>query len=85
MEDLIIPKRGLAKKRRNNILCISRFFSDKAQTEKVGSPIFYSFKVGPNEKVPGFNFSNCILTTSSTEKLLTKSEEHSFSIGRQTS
>ena len=40
MEDLIIPKRGLAKKRRNNIFCISRFFSDKVQTEKVGSPIF---------------------------------------------
>lgn len=40
MEDLIIPKRGLAKKRRNNILCIGRFFSDKVQTEKVGSPIF---------------------------------------------
>lgn len=56
MEDLIIPRRVLAKKRRNNILCICRFFSDKAQTEKVGTPI-YSFKLRPNEKVPGFNFS----------------------------
>ena len=40
MEDLIIPKRVLDKKRRHNFLCIFRLFSDKGQTEKVGSPIF---------------------------------------------